>query len=142
MVGCGVNIATVQDELGTALATVDGLRVFAYQPSAIEPPAAIVGWPGPLTFDTTMARGSDRMTIAVWVLVSTADTRAARNALASYLDGADTKSIKNAIDSGTYTAFDSVRVQEATVDSFTVAGVDYLGAAFQLDIIGSGQGEA
>lgn len=135
-----MNIAHVMDEIALALTAVDGLRVFPYQPGEISPPAAIVGWPAPLQFDTTMARGSDRLTIPVWVLVSAADQRASRNDLAPYLDGSDGKSIKNAIDEGTYTAFDSVRVQEATVDSYTVGAVAYLGAVFQLDIIGPGQG--
>jgi hypothetical protein len=37
-----------------------------------------------------------------------------------------------------YTAFDTVRVQDADFDIFTMAGVDYLAATFNLDIAGEG----
>lgn len=133
-----MNIANVMDEIGAVLDTIDGLRVFPYSAASVRPPAAIVGWPDPITYDTTMARGSDQLTVPLYVVVGTADARSARDALAVYLDGSDTKSIKAAVEGGTYTAFDTVRVQEARVDSFSIAGTDYLGAVFQLDITGQG----
>lgn len=133
-----MNIAAVMDELGTALEAVDGLRVFPYSADRIVPPAAIVGWPDPITYDATMARGADRLTAPLFVLVGRLDARTSRDRLAKYLAGAGDDSVKAAVEAGTYTAFDSVRVQEARVDGFTVAGVEYLGATFQLDLIGTG----
>jgi len=133
-----MNIATVMDELGTALSTVDGLRVFPYSADKVTPPAAIVGWPDPITYDATMARGADQLDMLLFVLVGRLDARTSRDRLAVYLDGAGASSIKAAVEAGTYTAFDSVRVQEARVEAMTVAGVEYLGAIFQLDLIGTG----
>lgn len=54
-----MNLAAVMDELGAALGTIPGLRVFPYWADRITPPAAVVGWPDPLTYDATMRRGSD-----------------------------------------------------------------------------------
>lgn len=133
-----MNIATVMDELGTALQTIAGLRVHPYTASKINPPAGIVSWPEPLNYDATMARGADRITLPVWVVVGKVDARTSRDLLAVYLDGSDSKSVKAALEGATYTAFDSARVTQATVESVTIAGIDYLAANFQVDIIGAG----
>jgi hypothetical protein len=133
-----MNIAAVMDELGDALGAIDGLRVFPYSAPAISPPAAIVGWPEPITYDSTMARGMDELSLPVWVLVGKVDARTSRDALAAYLDGSGGSSVKAAIDGGTYTACDSVRVTSATVEAITSGGVEYLGAVLQVEITGQG----
>jgi hypothetical protein len=133
-----MNLANVMDELGVALENVAGLRVLPYSADRITPPAAIVGWPDPIAYDTTMVRGGDTVTMPLFVVVGKIDARSARDRLAIYLDGAGAASIKAVVESGTYTAFDSVRVQEARVDGISVAGTEYLGAIFQLHIIGPG----
>lgn len=132
-----MNLADLMDELATALGTLDGLRVFPYYADRVTPPAAVVGWPE-LDYDTTMARGADRLTLPIYVMVGKVDARSSRDALAGYLDGAAPGSVKAALDGGTYTACDSVRVLSATVQALTVAGVEYLAAEFQVDIMGSG----
>lgn len=133
-----MNIADVMDELGTALGAVDGLRVFPYSADKVTPPAAIVEWPENVNYDTTMARGSDQLDFLVTVVVGRFDARTTRDRLAKYLDGAGDASVKAAIEGAIYTAFDTVRVTTATVDSYTIAGVVYLGAEFKLDITGQG----
>ncbi|MFE9748452.1 hypothetical protein ACFYOT_26395 [Saccharothrix saharensis] len=134
-----MNLADVMDELGTALEAIEGLRVHPYYADRIAPPSAVVGWPDPLDYDATMGRGADRVTLPVYVLVGKVDARSARDRLAVYLDGSDSKSVKAALDNGTYTACDSVTVTSATVESISVAGVEYLGGVFQVDIFGSGE---
>lgn len=133
-----MNIANVMDEIGTALGAIDGLRVFAYSADRITPPAAVVELPDPITYDETLGRGADRLTMLITVVVGRFDARTARDLLAVYLDGSAATSIKAAVDGGTYTACDSVRVTEARPDSYTIGGTTYLGAEFQLDIIGQG----
>lgn len=133
-----MNIANVMDEMGAALDTIAGLNIFPYSANRITPPAAIVGWPDPLQYDIAMRRGGDRLTMPVWVVVGKVEARSARNRLAVYLDGANAGSVKAALDGATYTACDSVRVTEATVDGVTIAGVEYLGAIFQTDVLGPG----
>lgn len=131
-------LSDVMDELGTALETVTGLRVFPYWADRIVPPAAVVGWPDPLTYDSTMARGSDECVVPVTVMVGKVDARTSRDALAQYADGAGAHSIKAALDGGTYAACDSVRVASCEFGVTTVAGVDHLSGTFQVEITGQG----
>lgn len=133
-----MNIADVMDELGLALAGIVGLRVYPYSVSSVSPPAAIVGWPEPITFDSTFARGSDQLTLPVYVLVGKVSERGSRDVLAAYLDGAGANSVKAALDGGTYLACDSVRVASANIEALTSGGVEYLGAVFDVEITGSG----
>lgn len=133
-----MNIADVMDELGTALDTIDGLRVFPYWADRVTPPAAVVAWPDPVTYDETFGRGMDKITIHVFVIVGRFDARSTRDRLAKYLDGSGGDSIKATLDGGTYTSCDSVTVQQAVVDSYIVAGTEYLGSDFTLLIVGRG----
>jgi hypothetical protein len=132
-----VNVVDVMDQLAEALDSIDGLRAFAYPPGSVQPPAAVVSWPE-VTYDATMARGVDQLLVPVFVLVATVEPRAARAALAPYLAGSGASSVKAALDGGTYTACDVVRVASASVESVTVGGNPYLGAVFSVEIIGTG----
>lgn len=131
-----MNLAAVMDEIGDALDTIAGLRVFAYSADRITPPAAVVGWPDPLTYDQAFARGADRIDLPIYLMVGRVDARSARDDLAAYLDGTGASSVKAVVDGATYTACDSVRVASATVEAITVADIEYLGAVFTVDIIG------
>lgn len=133
-----MNLADVMDDVGAALSAIDGLRVFAYSADSVVAPAAIVGWPDPLEYDNAMARGADRQTVPLWVMVGRLDARTTRTRMAVYLDGSGPASVKAAIEAHVYTACDSVRVTTAEVDAYIVGAVEYLGAKFELDIIGKG----
>jgi hypothetical protein len=136
--GGRVNVAAVMDALGVRLEEIGGLRVYPYSADRVTPPAAIVGWPEPITYDGTLARGLDSMTFPVWIVVGRVDARSARDTLAAYLDGSGTSSVKAALDGGTYTACDSVRVSTAHVESVSIAGTDYLAAILDVEVIGQG----
>lgn len=133
-----MNLAGVMDDLGSALETIEGLRVFPYWTDRLTPPAAIVGWPEPLTFDATFGRGSDRTEIPIYVAVGKVDARSARDTMARYADGSGTHSVKAAVEAFDATAYDSARVIRVEFDVLTVAAVDYLSATFFVDITGSG----
>lgn len=133
-----MNVASLMDQLGAALDEIEGLTVFPYSAERVLPPAAIVGWPDPLTYDNTMGRGSDLITLPVWVLVGRFDALSARDTLAAYLDGSGPSSVKAVLDGGLYTACDSVRVASATVEPISSGGVEYLGAVLQVEIRGTG----
>jgi hypothetical protein len=137
-VGRAVNLNDVMNQLGTQLDTIAGLRVYPYPADTVAPPAAILGLPDGIEFDATYGRGSDEITIPVLVVVGRASDRAARDKLAEYCDGAGAKSIKQVIEAGTYTAFDTVRVARAEFDFVRIAGADYLAALFDLNLTGSG----
>lgn len=133
-----MNLANVMDELGTALETIAGLRVYPYSAKRITPPAAVVVWPEPYTFDATYSRGGDRCTLPVTVLAGNVDARTSRDLLAQYADGSGASSVKAAIDNHVAAAYDSARTASVEFEVYTVSGVEYLAATFQVEIIGSG----
>jgi hypothetical protein len=126
----------VMDGLGARLATIAGLRVFDYLADAIAPPAAVVAVEE-IFYDQTMMRGSDSGRFLIHVMVGRASERAARDALDPYLAGFGERSVKRAVeDGGTLIgAWDSVRVESATVSVMTVGAVDYLTATYVVDVI-------
>lgn len=134
-----MNVAEVMDELGSALGTIPGLRVLPYWADSITPPSAIVGFPDPLTFDSTYARGMDQQTFPVHVCVGNADARTSRDVVAKYANGSGEYSVKAAIDGHEPTAYDSARVDRAEFGVITVGGTDYLTATFYVDVIGTGE---
>lgn len=133
-----MNLAGVLDDLGAALGSIEGLRVFPYWTDRIAPPCAIVGWPEPLTYDATFGRGSDRTEIPVYVAVGKLDARSARDTMARYADGSGAHSVKAAVEAHEPTSYDTARVIRVEFDVLTVASVDYLSAVFFVDITGRG----
>ena len=129
------------DELGIALGTVQGLRAFPYSAARVAPPAAVVLWPDEIAYDQSMARGSDRITLPVLVIVGRVDERSARDRLAGYLDGAGPTSVKAAVEAYEATSWDSAVVTTARAgEAPESGGTVHLGAVFQIDIFGSGVG--
>ncbi len=133
-----MDLASCMDQIGDRLDTIVGLRVHRYPPPTVTPPAAVVSYPETIDFDQTYGRGADKMTIPVVVVVGRASDRAARDALGAYCDGSGASSVKAVLESGTYTAFHTVRVESIEFDVVTIAAVDYMAALFDLDIAGSG----
>jgi hypothetical protein len=133
-----VILTDVMDEIADSVSSVDGLRVAAHDTDTVNPPQALVRWPDPIRYDVTMGRGTDSQELEVFVLTGRTDSRTARKLLGPYLNGSGAKSIKQAIDGGTYTACDSVTVTEGRVEAIDVSGVLYLAAVFTVSIVGSG----
>lgn len=133
-----MNLADVMDEIAERLDTITGLRCFAYPPGSISPPAAIVSYPEDYTYDATYGRGMDRLTLPVVVVVGKVSDRSARDQMGAYVDGSGASSVKQVLESGAYTAFDTVRVTGVEFDTVPIAATDYLAATFDLDIAGSG----
>ena len=132
-------LSTVMDELATELDTIAGLRVFAYPTDTAPAPAAIVGYPESLTFDTTMGRGVDTAVFPIFVLVGRVTDRSSRNLLGAYCDGTGAKSIKAVLQAGKpWVAMASVRVASIEFTVVTVAGLDYLTAIFTVNVYGTG----
>lgn len=133
-----MNLADVMDDLGSALETIPDLRVFPYWADRVTPPAAVVTWPDPLTYDLTMGRGSDRMEVPVIVMVGKVDARTTRDAAGVYADGSGTHSVKAAIEAFTATAYDTARVERAEFGVITINGVELLSITFFVDVVGDG----
>ena len=72
------------------------------------------------------------------IVVGRPTDRRTRDLLAAYVAGTGARSIKAVLESGTYTAFQTVRVASADFDVVSIAATDYLAAMFSIEITGSG----
>lgn len=133
-----MDLADVMEEVAGKLSAINGLRIFAYPPDALAPPAAVVSYPDSYDYDGTYGRGMDRLKLPVVVVVGKPTDRSTRDRLAKYCDGAGAASVKVAAENGTYVSCDTVRVESVTFDVVSIAGTDYMAALFTLDITGSG----
>jgi hypothetical protein len=131
-------VEDVMDEVADQLDTIAGLRVFAFPPDSLTPPAAIVSYPDEIVYDATYGRGMDRLTLPVVVVVGRLSDRATKGLLTDYTDGTGGGSIKAVVEAGTYTAFDTVRVTRAEFDAIRIGSTDYLAGMFDLDVAGQG----
>lgn len=133
-----LDLNAVMDGLGVRLATISDLRVDDYPADTVNPPAVVVGLPTETAYDFSKARGFDQATFPVFVIVGSAFSRAARDALGPYLAGTGDQSIKAAIE-GDRTlggACSTLRVKNARTDGsgITVNGVRYTGAIFEVEV--------
>lgn len=133
-----MDLAAVMDAVSNRLSTIAGLRCFAYPPPTLTPPAAVVSYPDSYDFDETYGRGMDRMKLPVVLVVGQVSDRSARNSLGAYCNGTGSQSVKAVLESGTYSAFQVVRVEGIEFDVVAIGGIDYTAALFTLDIAGSG----
>lgn len=134
-----MNLAAVMAEMGTKLDTIPGLNVKPYTADSINPPAALVELPDTYTFDETYGRGSDSMTLNVTVAVAKVDARNAHTELAKYANGSGTHSVKQALEAGPNTAYDTLRVTGVVFGTVRFSGgIAYLAAVFSCDVSGEG----
>ena len=160
------DIPAIREAIATALATLPGLRTFAYIPDTVPTPAAIVGAPE-VDFDLVMARGADTIRLPVRVLVGRADDRRAQIALDTFFE-TDTGSIRLTDEAGVYLVTETgvpivIEATSASVKSvieadptlggaamscrvtraggygaYTIGGVDLLGAEWLVEVIAGG----
>jgi hypothetical protein len=133
-----MDLDAVMDQIASRVDTIAGLRAFAFVPDKITPPSAVVAFPERVRFDETYKRGYDRVSLPIFVLVGRLTDRSARELLIAYCAGSGAKSIKAVVESGTYTAFDDLRVEGIDFNTYQAAGTEFVGAKFMLDIAGEG----
>ena len=126
------NVTELRTGLATNLATIYGLRVQAWQPDNINPPAAYI-FPQGVSFDNAFNRGMNTYTFTVQVIVGRVSERSAQNALDPYISGTGTYSVKRAVEIDKTLggkAFD-VRVTDVrNYGEITAGEVTYLSAEF------------
>lgn len=131
------SMSQVMDELARVLGSLDGLRGRAYgwpAPSVV-PPAAFVGWPDEIDYDLAMACGGWSAKFPVLIVVGRSDLRSARDAIDAYLGGSGPASVRAALDSGVHSAFDAARVTNAHVEPVSIAGIEYLAALLDVEVV-------
>lgn len=133
-----MNLAAVMDEVAAVLETISGLRVTAWPPGTVTPPAGAVSYPELVEFDQTYGRGCDKITGLPFLLVAGLPTeRSARDAVSTWAAGSGAGSVKAAMESHAWTSCDDLTVARVEFDVVQFAGVDYLAAMFSADVIGS-----
>lgn len=107
------------------------LRVYEYVSDLIDPPAAWLSFPE-VVYDLD-AEDSYVANFRVHVAVSRASDRGAYKALTPYLRAGG---IKASIETDPTLGgkADSVRVSRSSVAPLTIAGMDYLGATFEVEV--------
>lgn len=136
-----MDLYAVKDEIATVLATITGLRTYAWAQGTVVPPAALPGWPDRLDYVQTYGRGQSHCPdLPVLVVVGKASERAAAKSLGAYVAETGTNSIPAKLEgrAGSWTTCDAVTVSWVGFPAVSIAGVDYLAAEFHLDVIGRG----
>jgi hypothetical protein len=132
------SVTTIREAMATALDTITELRAFATIPDSIAPPAAIVGGPEVIDWRFAFRSTKRRYTIPVRVYVGRASDRASQEKLDAYLASDGAFSIIAALESDSTLggAVDSLSVMQARgYGVYQIAGVDYLGVEFVVDVI-------
>lgn len=132
------NLTNIRNEIGNNLANITSLSVFKYVPDSVEPPTAVVGVMDTITYDDTMARGSDRYSVPVYLYVSRVDAQDSQETLDGYLVSSGASSVKAQIESDTTLNGEaqSVRVVSAgNYGVYEINNINYLGVEFIVEVI-------
>lgn len=157
------DLAAIRTALAAALATITGLRAFAYIPDSVPVPAAVVGAPS-IAFDKTYGRGLDIIRVPIRVYVCRTSDRLAQARLDAYFETGvgttritDDQGVYLVGDDGAFLAADitaaslkaaietdrtlggvahSTRVTSAEgFGTYTIGGLDVLGAEWQVEVV-------
>lgn len=131
-------IADVMDEIGAQLETIPNLNVLPYEADDLSVPCALVSLPQNIEYLQAYARGMVKARIQITVAVSLVDDRVRRDQITPYGDSDGPRSIKHVLESGTYSAFDTIAVVLGRFTVVAIARVRYLVGLFDVDIAGQG----
>lgn len=127
------NLTDVMDQIGVALGTIAGLRVFDFPPLSAQPPFAFVNLPERVDYHLTYQGGAGRMTIEVYVGVANQVDRSSRDLLAAYAAHTGTLSIRAALE--TATIGQHAQVMFAQFATIALASASYAGLTFSVDVV-------
>lgn len=136
-----MDLYAVMTEVATQLKTITGLRAYAWHQGTVAAPAALVGWPDRADYGQTYQRYQTRVPdLPVLLVVGKASERIAAKRLGEYVADTGAKSVPATIlaRAGSWTSCDVVNVAWVGFPAVALAGVDYLGAEFHLDVVGRG----
>jgi len=133
-----VNVVDIADELADKLEVISGLRVYRFLPDQVSAPAAIVGYPQTIDFDTSYGRGVDMITMPVYVLIDRTWDRSTAERFSGLTAGSGASSVKAALEAKPNLVYSTARVRQADFSVITVSGLFYWVATFLVDITGSG----
>jgi len=128
----------VMTEVGLAVDAITGLRVKAWSPERVMPPAALVALPAGLNYHGGYGTGLQEIKdLTVVVLVGKASDRVAFKRICEYVKASGARSVKVAIETYAYTSLDTITVTNVTFSPAEEKdGTEYLAAVFHCDITG------
>jgi len=133
-------LTNLRSGLATRLATISGLRSFAYIPDNPHPPVAVV-MPGRISYDTAFGRGSDEYQFTIMLIVGRVADRASQTNLDAYCASSGSASVKAAIEGDRTLGGHALdcRVTEMTNQgSLAIGDVTYHTAEFSVTVIAAG----
>lgn len=133
-----MNIVDVMQQISDRAGTIADLNCFPYPPDKLHPPAFEVNFPEPIDWDETYGGGKAKITLTANLLMGRQQDRSAWKNIGLYVGPSGAKSIKAVLESGTYTAFDTLLAKRIEFAIFPVAENRFLGAEFTLQITGPG----
>lgn len=109
------------NQIGDRLEQIPGLRGSKYEDEAdeIQVPCFLLSLPPNIDYDKTMG-GAVEQDIMVTVLVDVVDAKVRRKEISRYADTEGPYSIKFMLETGTYTAFDTIQMKKGY---FTVLNI-------------------
>jgi hypothetical protein len=126
-----LDLAATMDGIAAQVVAWGGVpNAYAYPVDSITVPCVVVGYPTTLEIAVTFGRGGDHAVFPVWVVTGRTSTKDARDALSVALEGGS--DLVAAIE-GTY-SYGDVDVTEATIATFTSAGVEYISLELTVDV--------
>lgn len=129
--------AQVREEIAARLQGWQGLRASAWPMPQVQVPAIVVTL-YPVNYDQTYGRGMDTLMGQLLLFVGPPNDRSSHERLDAYLSGAGDHSIKQRLETGEYSSFNTVKAVNADSDVATVAGKDLLVGLISIEISGSG----
>jgi hypothetical protein len=134
-----MNLAALMDEVASVMEEITGLRVFAWPPGTLTPPAGYVSYPESIDFDLTYGRGSDKVVgLPICLLSGKATERSARDAVATWAAGDGIASLKARCEAHSWQACDEFTITSVKFDVELVGAIPYLAAIFTADAEGPG----
>lgn len=134
-----MNLQTLMDEAATVFDQITGLRVTAWPPKTVVPPAGYVSYPQTIDFDQAYRRGIDRVTgLPITLLAGRVVERAARDKASGWAAGSGPASVKALAEAHAWTSCDSFTIASVSFDTEELAGVPYLAVVFLADAYGQG----
>jgi hypothetical protein len=125
-----IDVAATMDGLAALMAGVEP-NVYAWPVESVTVPCVVVGYPSDIELGITFGRGADAATFPVWVVVGRTGTKDARDALSSAITGSS--DVHDAL-TGAH-AFGDVDVQSVSVESITIAAVEYVGLKYVVEVV-------
>lgn len=132
-----MNPELVREDLAARLGTIPNLNVSPFPPGSISPDAAVFQ-PQDIDYHRVYENGATAMTLALVLYAGLLHDQSAHQRLDQYAADTGDRSIREVLETGTYTAFDDVTVKRGEWDAHRVGGVDYLAIVFELAIFGPG----